>query len=238
MNIRVAIVEDTLTDADHLTNLLNEFQKEHSDIDFVYSRYENPNVFLDEFQKNRFDIVFMDFDMPYLNGLETSQKLRKIDENVIIIFNTSFAQYAVQGYFVSALGYLVKPIKKEYLNSLLKTALKIINCNNITKTFAIKTKDSTIFIQDASIIYIEVNAHKIIYHTTQGDYLSNGSMKSLLKEVPETFQLCNQSYLVNLRHVKKIKGSDIWVGEDCLSISHLKRKEFMEALTKYIGNTL
>ena len=50
MNIRVAIVEDTLTDADHLTNLLNEFQKEHSDIDFVYSRYENPNVFLDEFQ--------------------------------------------------------------------------------------------------------------------------------------------------------------------------------------------
>ena len=124
---KVAIVEDSIKDFTLLKSYLEQYEKENN-IEFNIQCFENGIRFLDKFSAN-YDIIFMDIDMPYMNGLEVSKKIREIDKTVVLIFVTNLSQYAVNGYEVEALDYIVKPIS--YFNFSIKScwAVFIICCS-------------------------------------------------------------------------------------------------------------
>ena len=114
--IRISIVEDNKEDANILIDYLNKAMNELCLVGDI-SLYDKPLQFLDKYNGNC-DIVFMDIELPGADGLETSKLLREKDQNVILIFITNMAQYAVDGYLVDAMDFIVKPVS--YPNLLLK----------------------------------------------------------------------------------------------------------------------
>ena len=229
--IRVAIVEDEKSAAEVLMNHLNLFGK-NNDCSFSIVHFDNAIDFLNKYN-NSYDIVFMDIDMANMDGMTAAEKLRKMDSTVILIFVTNLAQYAVKGYEVEALDFIVKPVSYYGLDLKLKRVIKRIND---TIDLKISINDSIIKIKTSDIYYIETNGHKVIYHTKEGDYTAYGSLKNIeTLLINSHFERCNACYLVNLKHVKSDKGYVCVVGNDTLSISHNKRKDFVNKLNNFMG---
>lgn len=106
--IKIAIVEDEEKYQIQLEDCLNKFFIEKN-IDFEYKVFKNGLDFVESFQSN-YDVIFFDIELPIMNGMEASKKIRNIDHNVEIIFVTRLNNYAIDGYLVNAFDYVLKPI--------------------------------------------------------------------------------------------------------------------------------
>lgn len=109
MAVRIAIVEDEKSAARVLEQAIQRYGTENK-VSFTIRVWHDPLLFLEEYQAE-YDIVYMDIRMPALSGMETARNLRKMDRMVMLIFVTSLAQYALEGYTVGAFDYILKPVK-------------------------------------------------------------------------------------------------------------------------------
>ena len=227
--IKIAVVEDEVD----MSNILVEYIKkffEENELDVKVTVFNNAFKFLDAYNFN-FDLIFMDINMPSLDGISASKKIREIDAKVMLIFVTSLAQYAIKGYEVNAFDFIVKPIT--YYNFALKLnrALDSLSKDD-TKTIVINSKTSIKKIKVRKICYIEVIEHKLIFHTTDGDFVSFGTLK--IKHY--RWALCYQCYFVNLKYVTEVKNNVVIVNKHELQISRPKRKEFIQSLNLFLSS--
>ena len=231
--VRIAIVEDERELAQGLRELLlRQAPEQHHSFDV--SCFENAEDFL-TVQRGRFDLVFLDIQMPGLNGLEAAAKLRETDRATVLIFVTSLAQYALEGYAVDAAGFLVKPVEEAALSLCLRRALRQLEGRAVKKVM-VSVEGVRHYVPASEIYYVEVSNHQLVYHTSQGDYSTYDAMSKLEKELDgQGFARCNSCYLVNLRHVSAVDRFTVNVHGTALQISHPKKKAFMEALNRYIG---
>ena len=229
--IRVAIVEDDPKVADEMSSFFRRYATE-TDIEFQISKFSNAVNFLSDYQVG-FDIICMDIEMPHMNGMEAARKLREIDSQVVLIFVTNLAQYAIDGYEVDAMSYILKPTKYSTCRFMIKKAVE--RCRKKENCKIEITKNGTLFCLPVSAVYyVEISDHSILYHTNQGNYKGYGTMKKVEDAVPPgQFFRCNSCYLVNLEHVKKIEGNNVWVGDEVIQVSRPRKKGFLEALHEY-----
>ena len=106
---RIAIVEDDALSAKLLFSYIKKYEQETNG-EFEAIIFENGYKFLENYKSGAYEIIFMDINMPHLSGIETAIDLRKLDESVALIFVTNLAQYAINGYEVSALDFMLKPV--------------------------------------------------------------------------------------------------------------------------------
>ena len=150
-------------------------------------------------------------------------------------FVTSMAQYAVHGYEVDAMDYIVKPLNYFSFSLKMKRAVKQIHSRE-KQQFIINTRNGLVKTSIDEIKYVEVLGHKVIYHLEEKDVEAYGSMKKVMEELPNnTFALCNNCYYVNLYYVTSVEGYLVSIGEIQLQISHPRKKSFMKALNDYVG---
>ena len=233
--IRVAIIEDEDVPAQNLIKYLGRFQDEN-DLQFEIARYSSGEEFLSAY-KNQFDVVLMDIELPDRDGMSVCHDLRKLDADVIIIFVTNLAQYAVKGYEVDALDFVVKPVAYPVMALKIKRAVDRIKrfSRREGRKITVKDGDLTRSIEHADIKYIEILAHKIIFHTIHGNFKSYGTLKKLEGEFSDTdFIRCNSCYLVNLKYVTSVSGYSCVVGGEELQISQPRRKAFIRAINEYM----
>ena len=229
--ISVAIVEDERKAADQLRECLNRFETEH-DEHFESTHYTDGEQFLSDF-RSQFDIGFMDIEMPGLNGMRVAQKLRDIDQTVALVFITNLSRYAINGYEVGAMDYILKPL--EY-NAFLLKIRKVVNyCHRLgNKCLKLSTTTGMVRLSVNDLLYVEISRHDIIYHTAHGMLSGYGTMKQVEQALGEFgFYRCNSCYLVNMRYVKRIQDYMVIVGDHELSISHPRKKDFLRALDEY-----
>lgn len=229
--MKIAIVEDALSDSKLLEQSIDVYARENN-LNLKTSVYRNGIDFLSSYQSDT-AIVFMDIDLPMENGLEISKKLRKIDEAVVIIFTTNLAQFAVNGYEVEALDFLVKPINSYSFSTMFARALSkakkkgassvVIGTRNLKK------------VSSDEIVYVEMKAHHIVYHLKDGKQCDiYGVLKEAEKQLPkDTFVRCNSGYLVNLNYVEAIGGNSVRVAGEELLISRPRKKEFLNAVINH-----
>lgn len=235
--IRVAIVEDDKRAVMNLEAQLKEYQSGR-EIKFQIESYQNAIRFLDQYRMG-FDIIFMDIDMPYIDGMEAARQLRKIDENVVLVFVTSLAQYAVQGYDVGAMDFLVKPVKYKVLEQKLDRALSAVSKNR-GKKIIIRSENRIKVIDSQSLLYIEMYDHYLHFHLEDSGeiYRLRGTLAAAKEMLDELyFEECNKGMLVNLSKVDAVEGFEvILMNGERLPVSRAKKSSFLKRLAEYFGN--
>ena len=230
MVVHVAIVEDEQIHQDTLKAYLQRYESEN-DVSFHIDVFANPILLLENY-KPVYDLIFMDIQMPDINGMETARRLRAMDRNVLLVFVTSLAQYAIEGYEVAAMDYILKPVQYySFAMKLTKAIWRIDADSGDAIKIANNSGSSRLRLKD--ILYIEISGHTITYHTLDGGSFSGTGTLSEVEEKlrDKRFARCNSCYLVNLQYVTHVKGYQLQLKDGTeLQISQPRKKAFLQAM--------
>ena len=232
----IAIVEDEKEYQNQLKEYLVEYQKEH-DMEFQISVFSDGAEILENYVP-RYDIILLDIEMPKVNGMDAAEQIRALDESVVLVFITNMASYAIRGYGVGALDFVMKPINYYTFSMKMNRALKRAKQQE-QKQILLTLPDGVKKLELKEIYFIEVQNRMLYYHTEGGDYIVRGTMQSAEKEMAEyPFAKCNHWYLVNLMQVKEVHKNMVKVGPFELEISRRNKTAFLKALTEYMGGNV
>lgn len=229
---RIAIIDDQLSVRTQLQSYFERYQSAHQQ-QFRVSVFENAEMFLNQY-KPIYDIVLMDIDMPGVDGLTAAHRLRKLDEQVVLMFITNLAQYAINGYEVNAVDYVIKPVDYAKFEFKLTRALGMVIPRS-RPTVLIRTEDGFLSLERDEVTYVEVQGHNLFYHTAGAEvYRTRGSLKQAEEDFTQPqFFTCNKCYILNLAFVEKVRNNIALVAGDEILISRPKKKAFMEALAAF-----
>ncbi len=229
MVIHVAIVEDEEIHQQALREHLLRYAGEN-DVTFDIRVFANPILLLENYRPV-YDLIFLDIQMPDLNGMETARKLRAVDQNVLLIFVTSLAEYAIEGYEVAAVDYILKPV--QYFSFAMRLTRAIWRISAETgEALTVANTEGTARIKLRDLLYVEINGHTLTYHTHEGTVSGTGTLSALEEKLRgKRFARCNSCYLVNLAYVASVRGYQLLLKDGTeLQISQPKKKSFMQAL--------
>ena len=231
--MRIAIVDDDPDDRARLLSFLDTYFSENGE-DYQTEVYEDAVSFLNEYAFT-FDFVIFDIDMPRLSGIDAAKELRKKDPSVTLMFVTNMPQYALDGYSVEAVDYVLKPFSYPDFKLKMKKAARYIR-RNADAAISLSTPDGIIKCNASGIFYVESMLHYLYYHTSKGVFKIRGKLSDVEKELlPYHFARSGKSYLVNLAHLESIEGSQIVVGEERLPLSRRMKPLLLSAFAKYMG---
>ncbi len=231
----IAIAEDEKEFSDQLLEYLEQFQTENG-MEFKVSVFYDGAEILKDY-KNEYDAIFLDIEMPQVNGMEAAEKIRDMDEDVVIMFITNMAQYAIWGYSVGALDFVMKPVNYYTFSMKLKRVLKRVEKKEREQqSVLLQLPDGMMKLDIRQIYYVEVQNRMLYYYTSKGTYSVKGTLQSVEKQLENyAFAKCNHWYLVNLKHVKEIRKNIAVVGCYEVEISRRNKASFLKALTEYLG---
>ncbi|MBO4989795.1 MAG: response regulator transcription factor [Clostridia bacterium] len=231
--MRIALVDDNGEFREGMRSFAKRYEKETGrsvEIDCFCDGMD----FLEKYY-NGYDLVFLDIEMPYLNGIEVAKKLREKDEIVTLIFMTNMPQYAINGYEVNAIDYVIKPVSYFTFKAKTDKAVRYRE-KNTDYDFTVSNRDGIERLQTSSVYYVEVMNHSLLFHTAKGVIEASGSLNKIEETLAgHSFFRCNACYLVNLRFVEGFSDGSIRIAGDSLPVSRSRKKAFLEALVAYRG---
>ncbi len=235
--INIAMIEDDDQDALNLTNAINSYgQKEKQVINL--KRFTSGEAFLTNY-KPIYDIVFLDVELPGMNGMATAEKFRSYDQNTILIFVTHVAALAIKGYQYNAMDYMLKPVSDQDIYIRLKKVTNRLKNKELSLSIPIENGVKIIPLSD--LYYVESFGHIMIYHTNDGEFKvrEKTSMKLLEEKLsPHSFSRCSVSYLVNLRFLTSVEQNEVvLMNGERLPISRNRKKEFVDDFFETIKKT-
>jgi len=235
-DIQIAICDDNIDDCDSIENLLkmNPFYKKANVIKFT-----NGTELLNYHNKNHFDIILLDVDMPDHSGIEIGKYLRQNDNETLLIFVTNYRQYSLEGYDCDAFHYLLKPINEAQFNHVINKAIRKKLIYRAKIKLNVNGINHVIKIQD--IYYIEASQyHKITYHTDAGEYTVRGTLSDVLDKFSNFgfFQI-HKAFIVNFNKATRIANKEIvFDNKKTAPISDRRLKEVELVFTEYLEKTL
>lgn len=232
MKINVAIVEDEEKERVVTKEMLDRFFKEN-DIPYEIFSFSSADQFLQS-DFNVFNLLLLDIILPGDNGVSVAKHVREKGWPYPLMFITKTVQFALDGYKVDALDYLLKPLVYEDFRLKLLKAVKIVDSHS-DKEIAIHTVSGLVTIKESEIYYIEVNKHYLTFHTNKGIYTTRGSMNSFSQKVSNRFANSSNSFLVNLDKVELIKQNEVVVNKESLPLSRTCKKEFLRSFENRRG---
>lgn len=231
--ISVAIVEDELPCSQTLQQHLDRYAAENGII-FAVNLFRNALAFLND-TRTSYDIVFMDIEMPHENGLDAAAEMRRLNSESVLIFVTNMAQYAIRGYEVDAMDFLLKPVPYEVFSYKMKKALTLAEKHRGSE-IQLKLKSGLVRIAVSDILYVQSEQHRIFYHTIAGTQETWGTLQQVEDSLKSFgFARCSSSCLVNLRCVTSVTDSEVRVHGETLPLSRGKKKPFLQELAQYLG---
>ena len=230
--MRIAIVDDEQAMREQLAEYIKKYADEQHLQPDTCSLPSGDALLQSE--DRAFDIIIFDIDMPGTSGLDTARKIRETDENVVILFVTNIAQYAINGYEVDAVDYIIKPVG--YYDFAMKFQKAVRRAGRrISDRIVIDTVNGPVGLSTDSIQYVEVMAHYVIYHTAEQTYRVRASMKEHEDALrPYHFARCHKSYLINLKHLKSISSSDVIVDDLSIPLGRAYKDDLLYEYMKYL----
>lgn len=238
--IKVAIVEDNELEAALLSSYVTAFCAKDEVCAVSCTVYSDAVKFLEQ-GGSAADIVFMDIEMPNMNGMSAAAEFRRYNPEATLIFATWATKYAVRGYAVDAIGYLVKPIGEKEFSEVFRKALRLYRNRTREQTVMLKTKTGVVRVNADRIQYVEADAHLLHIYADDTVYNVWSSVSKLLEELPENFVRCHKGYIVNLKYVYSVQKDGLTIvgrPDVLIPISRPNRAEFMERLMRHYAQTM
>ncbi|MBQ8834841.1 MAG: response regulator transcription factor [Oscillospiraceae bacterium] len=231
--LRIAIVDNDLDACDQMQIFIRRYARSEG-LDITTDEFDRADKFLSQY-KPVYDVIFMGIEMPGLDGMEAAKRLRKKDTDVVLVFVTGMARYAIRGYEVDALDFVLKPLNYYAFSIKLERALQRVR-QRAGENVILKTSEGVRRIDLRQIYYLETKSRMLYYHTSTGVYSVRGTLQSAEEMLAEySFAKCNQCYLVNLQHVTDVRDDCVVVAGTTLEISRRNKKSFLSAVVAYIG---
>ncbi len=231
--IRVAIVEDEAEIREQLMGYVQRYTRQYGTA-FEVKTFADGLEILEDYRP-AYDLILLDIEMKHLDGMETARRIRELDPDVMLMFITNMAQYAIKGYAVGALDYVLKPVPYFAFSQQLQKVEAQLR-RRTRHYLAVPVEGGLRRLDTSRIYYIESEGHRVHFYTEEGDFVAPGALKALEEKLADRpFARCNSGYLVNLAQVRAVQQNTVEVGPYELQVSRPKRKSFLAALTDYIG---
>lgn len=229
----IAVVEDNPQDAALLEQHLSRY-REATGTPLSVTLFSDGAALLEPYTP-RWDLILLDIQMAQMDGMETARHIRRQDEEVILVFVTSMAQYAVEGYRVNALDYLLKPVTYPQIKLSMDRVMALLRRNE-RRSILLPQEDRQVKVSVADILYAEVQNHELSVVTLSETYRLRATLNDLERRLEgANFARCNRHYLVNLRNVTSVGRDSVTVGGHELPFSRPMRKPFLQAYAAYLG---
>ena len=233
--LRILIVEDTPEEAAVLQAHLERYATEHGlDLNVVW--LNNALDFLED--RPQADLIFMDIDMPGINGLDAARQLREHDAMTPLVFVTNLAQYAVRGYEVDAVDFMVKPVRYADFSMRMARALRAVD-RTARRSLTVKTRDGLQIFSASDLLFVDTQGHDVAYHVAgeRAPFVVRDSLRNVEAELSGLpFVRLSSSALANMAHVRRVRGDEVTLSDGTvLFMSRAKKREAQAAIATYLG---
>ncbi len=231
--MRAAIIDDDIKDRELLYNFIQRYHRE-TGMDIRADLFSGSLEFLEKFHAD-YDIIFLDIEMPGMDGMETAHEIRRTDQAAGIIFITNMAQYAIRGYEVSAIDFMVKPVNYYNFADKLKRAIDF-SSRRERRDLVLRRDEEIVRVPVSELFYVEKDGNNLVYHTGNGEFRERGSMQAVKEKLDgAAFSECMSGCLVNLAHVEKLEKDTVLVAGFWLPVSRRRKKDFIRNFMDYVG---
>ena len=233
-NIRIGVVKEDPASCQLVLNYHNRYQCETGE-QFTVTVSDDGARIVEKYAPV-YDILMLDIEMMEMDRMTAARRIREREDNVVIIFITAAPQYAISGYEMRALSYLLKPLPWFAFSQGLKKSTDTVRRNG-EDSILIETGKGRMRMNLTDILYLKSIRHTIVNHTLDGKYSINGTLKDMEAKLADRhFFRSNSCYLDNLKHVTDVADQDCIMSEDGrLRVSRPRRKAFLAALADYMG---
>lgn len=233
MKLKIAICDDDASQRAYLSEIVLSWAKRNRHLAGV-KQYVDAKAFLFDYAEEKdFDILLLDIEMPGMNGIELAKEVRRGNAAVQIVFITGYYEYFSDGFDVSALHYLIKPVDERKLCAVLDKAAEHLAYRQ--RSVLVSNTDGDIKVSLADIVYIESENVYVIVHTVHGSYRMRITLGKFAGQLDETFFKVHRSFVVGLKYVKKITRSEVaMINGDTVPISRGLYDEVHAALIRYL----
>ena len=203
--MRIAICDDEEIYRVELKTILDKLL---ANIDYDIDTFEDGSILCEAFSKEPYDLVFLDIEMPAVDGITLAKKIRSKSENVFIVFLTSHIEYALEGYEVNALRYLTKPVDTDKLREVLKYVLDKQGSNS--HQIIIKEDGEDILIDINDVIYMESMNQNVRIVTSRGEHIIRYNIGDFEEELKnDGFFRIHRGYIVSLSKISRFAGKNV-----------------------------
>ena len=207
MKYKLAICDDEEKQRKYVLELVNAWAKIRGHL-LEIKEFPDAESFLFHYDAEKdFDILLLDVEMGKLSGIDLAKEVRKENATVQIVFITGYYEYFSDGFDVSALHYLIKPVDECKLYPVLDKAVG--NLSYRQRSVFLSTAEGAIKISLADILYVEAEKVYVKVHTVNKVYRSRISLAKIMEQLDDTFYQVHRSFVVGLKYVKKVSRTDV-----------------------------
>lgn len=202
MDYRVAVCDDQQEDRDFGQQCVLAWAQARG-FAVEVAQFPTGEAFLFQYEEDRtWDILLLDVEMAQVSGVELAQRIRQEDQALQIVFLTGYSDYIAQGYDVSALHYLLKPVSREKLFAVLDRAAQRLE--SAQRTLVLELPGELVRVALREIEYVEVRQNYVTVHTGKEAYTVKKPLSALERELDSRFHRVGRSYLINLGKVRRV----------------------------------
>ena len=206
MAYQVAICDDSDQDAAFVQEILTQWAQDRQ-IEILARRFPSAESFLFEYEENKeYDILLLDIEMGQMDGVTMAKQVRKDNEAVQIIFITGYSDYIAEGYEVAALHYLMKPVNKEKLFTVLDRALD--KRKQQERYLNLELSGEMVRIPFYDIRYLDVRQNYVTVHAKE-DYTVKRPLGEFEKELDQRFCRVGRAMILNLKYIQRVTKTEV-----------------------------
>ena len=207
MTYRIAIVDDNQVDVEYVHSILNTWARERQ-AGVQVQRFTSAESFLFRYAEDKeWDILLLDIEMGAMDGVSLAKKIRQDNETVQIVFITGFADYISEGYEVSALHYLMKPVKQEKMFAVLDRA--VAATQKTERVILLPVGGEMLRLPVGQVPYVEAFSHAVAIITGTDTIQVKMPISEIEKLLGNGFVRCHRSYLVGLKHIARLSRTEV-----------------------------